>query len=147
MVGMILFAVRMKKNNKLISSPSGTGNDGWWPKSPLARASGTSEYNFIFVVCVCFTLECDCSEIITVSVSCLAVNMIRSCIDIAASYLQTVLQTQRNILMVWRILEPCLLEVSHGIMYKLLRGAATVPLVRGTVDCSGEVEDHRQSCT
>ena len=30
--------------------------------------------NFIFVVCVCFTLECDCSEIITVSVSLLGSN-------------------------------------------------------------------------
>ena len=44
-----------------------------------------------------------------------------------------------------RTLGPCLLEVSHGIMYKLLRGAATVPLVSSTVDCSGEVEDFRQA--
>ena len=32
---------------------------------------------------------------------------------------------------------PC--KVGHGIMYKLLMGAATVPLVRGTVGCPGEV--------
>ena len=30
-------------------------------------------------------------------------------------------------------------KVSQGIMYKLLMGAVTVPLVRGTVDWPGEV--------
>ena len=38
-------------------------------------------------------------------------------------------------------------EVSHGVMYKLLMGAVTVPLVRGTVGCPGQVEDCKQACT
>ena len=38
-------------------------------------------------------------------------------------------------------------EVSHGVMYTLLMGVATVPLVRGTMGCLGEVEDCRQACT
>ena len=88
----------------------------------------------------------DGNEIITVSVSCLAVTMVRNCTSFTTIYPETVLWTQKNILMGQRILGPCLLEVSHGIMHKLLRGAATVPFVRGTVDCSGEVEDCRQAC-
>ena len=90
---------------------------------------------------------CGCNEIIIVSVSCLAVTMIGNCTSFNTIFPQTALWTQRNILTGWRILGPCLLEVSHGIMYKLLRRAVTVPLVRGTVDCSGEVEDCRQACT
>ena len=37
-------------------------------------------------------------------------------------------------------------KVSHGVRYKLLMGVVTVPLVRGTVGCPGEVEDHQQAC-
>ena len=38
-------------------------------------------------------------------------------------------------------------EVSHGVRYRLLIGAAAVPLVRGTVGCPGEVEDCKWACT
>ena len=89
---------------------------------------------------------CVCNEIITVSVSYLAVTMVGNCTSFDTIFPQTSLQTWRNILMAWRTLGPCLLEVSHGIMYKLLSRTATVPLVKGTVGCSGEVEDHRQPC-
>ena len=90
----------------------------------------------MFLVWVfCFTLEwmCGCNEIITVFVSCLAVTMIEKCTDVNSTFPQTALQTLRNILMAQKTWGPCLIKVSHGIMYKLFKGAATVPLVRGTV--------------
>ena len=102
----------------------------------------------VFVWVFCFTLEwmCGCYEIIMVFVSCLAVTMIEKCTDIDSTFPQTVLWTLRNILMARRTQRPCLIEVSHGIMYKLFKRATTMPVVRGTVICSGEVEDCRQGC-
>ena len=65
------------------------------------------------------------------SVPCLVVTMTRNTIAYDTIYLLTVAATQRNIHMDWRTLGPCLLEVSHGIMYKLCMGAVTVPFSKG----------------
>ena len=73
--------------------------------------------------------------------------MTRSIIGSASIFQLTVAQTLKSTLMGLKTPGhyPC--EVSHGVMYKVLMGAATVPLVRGTVGCPGEVDDCKQACT
>ena len=73
----------------------------------------------------------------------LVVTMTRNTIIHDTTYLLRAVVTQRNIHMGWRIPGPCLLEVSHGIMYKLCMGQC--PLVRGHCGLSGEVEDCKQA--
>ena len=72
--------------------------------------------------------------------------MIRSIIGSIYTFQLTVAWTRKGTLMGLKTPRHYLHEVSHGVMYKLLMGAAPVPLARGTVGCLGEVEDCKQAC-
>ena len=73
------------------------------------------------------------------AIPCLAATITRSIIKRGIIYQWIVVQTPRTTPMGQKTCMPCQHEVSHGVRYKLLIGVATVPLVRGTVGCPGEV--------
>ena len=55
------------------------------------------------------------------SVSCMAVTMTGITTNSSTGYQWTPCLTQRSMLMVWRTPRLCLIEVSNGIIYKVLR--------------------------
>ena len=74
---------------------------------------------------------CSCNELIMMSVSCLAVTMIRNSTDLGTGCQLTHHWTQRSILMDQMIPGPCPLEVSLVIRYKLLRVGSNSVLGKG----------------
>ena len=80
---------------------------------------------------------CGCIEIIIASVPCLVAIMTINTIDRNFIYQQIAAPTPRSILMVPKTHMPYHHKVSHGVRYRVVMGAVTVPLVRGTMYCSG----------
>ena len=74
---------------------------------------------------------CGCNEIITVSISYWVVTTIRNNIGLDIMCLQKVVHIWRIIPMGQKTPGPCLLEVSHGIRYKLLRVGSSSALGKG----------------
>ena len=110
----------------MVKKVMASGQEIHWPWQVVLVSK-----NFIFVVCVCFTLECWCSEIITVSVFLLGSNYEKKYHQHRYHVPQRAAQTWRTTPMGQKTQWPCLLKVSHAIRHKSVYGDSNHALGEG----------------